>query len=626
MSYDWLNVPGIVINNEDSNLGAQPPPMVSFNFGEREHTSNANNAYNNQPKLQHGIRTNSGSSVSADNINRYPETLLSTQPGHERRSASETELSKYAETQEDLQVPLSLSRSQLTKEEIRTYLRWYNYIASRKGSKLISLEDVFRFLSNFPLNEIIKTRIEHIFKSCRGALNIGRFFAVLRLVSRALTKGVLPTRSMLRESAPIPKPKSILAQGNNEVYEEVDETPRGEKPEIDFDSFAALLLTGQKKKRLRRRIINYDKRSKSVRFSDKLVTFQDEMVKPEFVANHEAAVNGEDEGHDDDPSEGAPLDLSLPMDQLLKKIASRKKKNDALVEKLPSEQEPETQEEREVLEGMKESLNHFHQIQNVDNVSRSGITAQINNAQATANHLNVNQTLLEPLKPTATGSANHLFRSNSQPANVQQKQFPLQEQSGQVPVVPNTIEPLRPTATGSANYMMRRHQNLPPPQSLPAGNATTNVHNLFLSPDSNYVSSPRLGEPAGHSGTASDYFQNLLSHSPSPNNSSASLRPENYGISSQANGSSLRPPPPHPFHQRPMSVSPQPTPGGYPNFFQQMSASYTNMPVFQHQDMSPSPVHQISPAPPLHSQQGNILGDLRALKEQVDQLQNNYNR
>ena len=69
------------------------------------------------------------------------------------------------------------------------------------------------------------------------------------------------------------------------------------------------------------------------------------------------------------PSDDSTLDLSLPMEQLLAKLSSRNRNNSALVKELPSDTQPETQEEREVLEDMKDSLSHFRQIQKVDSVT-----------------------------------------------------------------------------------------------------------------------------------------------------------------------------------------------------------------------------------------------------------------
>lgn len=55
----------------------------------------------------------------------------------------------YVDTNEDLRIPLSLSQVQLSHEEICTYLRWNKYIITRIRGKLVRLNGVFKFLSNF---------------------------------------------------------------------------------------------------------------------------------------------------------------------------------------------------------------------------------------------------------------------------------------------------------------------------------------------------------------------------------------------------------------------------------------------------------------------------------------------
>ncbi|SCU90997.1 LADA_0F07514g1_1 [Lachancea dasiensis] len=419
MSFDWLNVPGLSGSDAEQTNASEPPPPVSFDFGQFDDIKN--NESTSHLDMNASVVDSSYNATGAD----------------------------YVETKEDLQAPLSLTRSQLTKEELKTYLRWYGYISRRKITKLIKLDDVFQFMINFPIAPVVKDRLKHIFSSCRNALNIGQFFAVVRLISHATLENQLPTRQMILRATPIPRPKPILAAGNEEVYEEVEDTQAGPESTVDFDSFAALLLTGEKKKRVRRRITNFVKKMKKVRFSENLVTFQDQLLQP-----------SEDFSSDDEISDSnAPLDLSLPMDQLLKSLAARKK-NSALVSKPPSEQVPESQEEKEVLEDMKESLNHFQQLHNVDSVAQGSLAGQHFPTQAS------NTTSPEPLKPTATGSANHLFRSN-QPSFSQE-----------------TLAPLKPTATGSANYLFRSSQPAPPAQqSLQPlkPTATGSANNLFRS-------------------------------------------------------------------------------------------------------------------------------------------------
>lgn len=466
MSFDWLNVPGL--SGDESNVsveqaGQMAPPSVSFDFGLRsgvsfngEQPANGSDQQSKQGFSDSSVRTVNGNSsgMSQASPNEQPrnhqnEIVQNQQSRIQKPEKVQREVdTEYKETPDELRVPLSLSRSQLTHEEVRTYLRWYNYITSRTHSKLVRLTDVFRFLSNFNITEQLKERISMIFRTCKNALNIGQFFAVLRLVSKALIEGKMPNRRMILEKAPIPKPRPILSSGaGEEVYEEVEEEPddlNGGK--VDFDSFASLLLTGKSvRKRIRRRIAIVANKNKRVRFSEHL-TFQEAP-----------SSNGVDEKHEDDVEESEEsdkLDLSLPMDQLLKRMVKRKEKNSALVSSMPSEQQ-ETEEEREVLEEMKDSLSHFKQIQTVDFASMApgNVPSIVLDSSKANNDGNLSQTpaqALTPLKPTSTGSANYLFRQHYNPP--QDSQVDIQ----------TPLLPLKPTATGSANYLMRNH--LPSPQ------------------------------------------------------------------------------------------------------------------------------------------------------------------
>lgn len=612
MSFDWLNVPGL---SDESNVsieqaGQMPPPSVSFDFGNGSAMSlgtdqsdkrvntpsvpNVNNTsaevvntqWSNHPQSQVNNAVNHGT------IDQYNGNQNEVVSHHQSRAdhphnADERRTVQYRETPDELRVPLSLSRSQLTRDEVRTYLRWYNYITVRTHSKLVRLIDVFKFLANFNISEDLKERITVIFRTCKNALNIGQFFAVLRLVSKALIENKIPNRKMILEKAPIPKPRPILSSGaGQEVYEEVDEEPddhSGQK--VDFDSFASLLLTGKSvRKRIRRRITNTADKNKRVRFSEHL-TFQEAPSSDALDQKHEGVV--------EENEESDKLDLSLPMDQLLKRMAKRKEHNTALVSSMPNEQQ-ETEEEREVLEEMKDSLSHFKQIQTVDFASMapgSVPSIVLDNGSNSKNNDDTSQVPaqpLEPLKPTSTGSANYLFRQHFNPPQepLSDNQGPplplkptatgsanylmrnhvpsLQQEPSGAPAPANSaspiggLQPLKPTATGSGNYLMKQHYNQQFSGS-PNVNATGDVHGVSsprytgqLSPD------PHLQAPQPHvslqqqlspqitpqtqnmqqqqqhgvfsvSNPAGSYFQALLSHSPSPNPSSTNLPMMNPG-------------------------------------------------------------------------------------------------
>lgn len=470
MSFDWLNVPGLNIEDtgNDSKLnGSEVPPSVSFDFGAPPPIMN-NSVFNQDS------RSVSDSALNMENDHIQRNTSLSNNnyldvltpqnavsDNHLSTMHENQELSKYQETPDDLKVPLSLSQTQLTHEEVRTYLRWYKYILARSHTRLVRLQDVFRFLGNFKINEELKLRIVAIFRSCKSALNIGQFFAVLRLISKAMIAGILPTRRMILEKAPIPKPRSILSkQENSEIYEEIedDEDTKNDKTRggssVDFDSFTSLLLTGKTtRKRFKRKILNASFRSKKVRFSES-VTFQEPPKEKNAETNMNNMSNNESDIDDNNNFESAgPLDLSLPMDQLLKQMAKRKHENTALVSKLPSEQQ-ETEEEKEELRDMQDSLSHFKQIQTVDAVADLGSALPPGFMNDTNNNYNnsaaisgTNDLPLEPLKPTATGSANYFMRQESN------QNYDISQNNKST----NTLQPLKPTATGSANYLIRSH-------------------------------------------------------------------------------------------------------------------------------------------------------------------------
>lgn len=304
-------------------------------------------------------------------------------------------------------IPKSMGRDVLSKEEIKNYTRWFNDIIAKKkdSGETIKLIDVFKFLhTNFSVSEEIKQKMFLIFEDIKQNIGLDNFFAVLRcLVVLINEKGKLPTRQLLLEKAlPTLKPRSILANNEDkeEVYEEVtDDTSPGQ---LDYDNFASLLMTG-KSHRVKRVVIRNGSRvqNKSVKFSDKLVTYEDEEPVYEY-------------GKEEESTPKTKLDFSLPMDQLM--------------EQMNNQQHGQGSKEDEAeLADMKESLTHFQNLPKVDNVSLSmnGALPYMNIQQQSANNV------LQPLRPTATGSANHMMSHH------------------------NTNPPkyLQPTATGSANHL-----------------------------------------------------------------------------------------------------------------------------------------------------------------------------
>lgn len=303
-------------------------------------------------------------------------------------------------------IPKSLGKDVLSKEELKNYSRWFNDIIAKKkhSGETIRLIDVFNFLhTNFRVSDEIKQKIFLIFKDIKQNIGLDNFFVVLRcLVLLINENGKLPTRQLLMERAlPTLKPRSILANNadKEEVYEEVtDDTNPGQ---LDYDNFASLLMTG-KSHRVKRVVMRNGNRvqNKSVKFSDKLVTYEDE--EPVY----------DDKEEDLQPT--TKFDFSMPMDQLMEQMTSQKYGQ--------SYKEDEAE-----LADMKESLTHFQNLPKVDNVSLSmtGALPHMNFQQQSANNV------LQPLRPTATGSANHMMSHQST----------------------NPPQYLQPTATGSANHL-----------------------------------------------------------------------------------------------------------------------------------------------------------------------------
>lgn len=668
MSFEWLNVPGI--NTADNDVTVEqgnnlPPPSVSFDIG----TSGSNAEQKtdlqpigneNGPNVPRGSGNHLGdhrpiaqhhhSYLGSDQQKQNDNIQVHHHHKQGQNPHSHTDMI-YKETPEELRVPLSLSRSQLTKEEVRTYLRWYNFITSRTHSKLVKLIEVFKFLANFRLSHDLKTRIEAIFRTCKNALNIGQFFAVLRLISKALIENVIPNRRMILDKAPIPTPRPILTSGDrHEVYEEVDEEPDSNGQKVDFDSFASLLLTGKSvQKRIRRRIPDSADKNKRVRFSEH-VTFQE-------PPSEDGEENGSHEVSDDEEADGK-MDLSLPMDQLLKRMAKRKEKNTALVSSMPNEQQ-ETEEEREVLEDMKDSLSHFKQIQSVDLASMPTIRVSGNEPEmqplkptstGSANSLfrqhynnqssaGAYQEPLQPLKPTATGSANYLMRNHIPP----HQEAPSEAPNGPSPVT--GLQPLRPTATGSGNYLMKQQLSQ---HYAPSGlTAPMNSAERFPSPQhtgqlptDSYLHAPQprismqqqlspqvtpqsqnfqqqhnmLPVPPNPAGS---YFQSLLSNSPSP-------VPSNVNISGINNSSS-------PYQNPPNSNPPTSQSRAMYNNGYQYSNTAPNRQMFNEPAQQQNyPQQNFSSPYPMPSstspQSGDILSDLHSLQQQVNALQNSYRR
>ncbi|KAH3902874.1 Scd5p SCDLUD_000469 [Saccharomycodes ludwigii] len=416
-----------------------PSPVPSPTGNNEVRSSSGDNTNRNYNPFRtsdiHNINSNTVTNASALNNNKgfvqdFSSKISTTTSNSMTNMVLSPRKANHSGNQETDPNRLSLTPYQLSLNEAKTYLRWYNNILIRKHSNIIRLVDIFKFLQiNFPISESVKQAIEALFHFCKDNLKIGQFYAVLRLISHALMEKISPSVNLLGLEAPALRPKSILNKNKvQELYEEVADDP-GSDQKFDFDNFASLLLTG-KSHRVRRVVVDSDGKqvsAKKVRFSEKLETFQEEpgMSQEAPTFNYDINLVG---------SNGAngKTDLSLPMDQLLKKINANT--------------QPESQEEKEVLADMKDSLKHFQNLPKIDSVTLGIPNQFIPNGTSTNNYQQLNSGILQPLKPTATGSANHLFEQEHKP-------IITNDLSGG-----SVLQPLKPTATGSANHLFSQHE------------------------------------------------------------------------------------------------------------------------------------------------------------------------
>lgn len=348
---DWLSIP-----HRSSNVKSPPPP-VSFSGSAistppdetPQHFSNFNALFD---QINGSIHSDIGH-------------IDTESPEQVKRGDSDTSLYQKPESslQEDPSVPLSLTLDKLTKTEARTYLRWYNHIIQRKQHLLrskistVTLKDVFHFLSNFEIKETTKHVLSAMFSKSAQSINIGQFFALLRLISHSLyDSDANPTRRMVQEGAPIPQPLSILCKRSHDSPEpeQVDLTTQ---EKLDLDSFTQFMLTGHRPTHKRK------KNGKAVKFSDQVVIEPSSYPAPP----PEVEVEGK-------------LDLSLPMDQLLGKVNNK------------------DEDEEAELRDMGDSISHFQNLSHIESTT-----------------LPSSNPAPQPLVPTATGSANHFIQKSMPP-------------------------------------------------------------------------------------------------------------------------------------------------------------------------------------------------------------------
>ncbi|ODV80198.1 uncharacterized protein CANTADRAFT_25878 [Suhomyces tanzawaensis NRRL Y-17324] len=457
--YDWLNIPSNRSDNGDGhNFRAQafgqpasgassPIPPVSFGLGSTGQngsgsgvangpgSSGHNPGFNQPPEItvqrteagthqphNYYFRNNSADQLRA-NARQNNETFGQS-------SSMDSLFQDQSNTEDDYSIPLSLTAQELTLQESKTYMRWYSDILARTNSRTVTMHDVFTFLNNFKIPTTAKEKIQRIFQKLLRSINIGEFFALLRLISHTLN-GSDPMRKLIKVKALVPTPPSILSKKrqndeDNEPEADFDDTGIVEnipppsqnhtnKP-LDLDTFTQFMLTGErpddvpKKKR--------SKKLKSVKFSDQIVT---DIHDSSFINSPVGS-----------PMPDSKLDYSLPMDQLLNKIKQQ-----------PTQQQfKPDEEERKVLEEMEPQMNHFRNLHAVDTASIGGVPA---NLEVHDNY--------EFLRPNMTGPAQmaEMFSPSPEPELLKPNMTgpaQMQKYYNSDPSLRDDVAPLRPNATG----------------------------------------------------------------------------------------------------------------------------------------------------------------------------------
>lgn len=608
--FDWLNLAAL---KSDSDL---PPPPVSFGLTPTASSSTLNLTDQSQPSNSKGSDLSLNATI--DN--------------------SDQAITPIDETAEDLSVPLKLDIEQLSPDEAKTYLRWYNDIVLTRGTRLIRLHDVFNFLSNFKLSKAVQLSIERIFRQC-VFLDLGEFFALLRVISHTIL-GSVPRRKLIGLPAPLLRPKSILSAKKTIKHprEEEESSSSSEfsskdNSKLDLDTFTQFILTGEKPSH--KHHTNKKRNVKRVKFSD------------------EVSI---------EPDHQAPVDLSLPMGELLARVPSIKRPS---VVEQPSYQVNEEEELRE----MQEQVNHFQNVKNVDSASIHGVPSNIPSIFFDEARLNSPSPDYGALSPNSTGPIPGLLSpSHTGPVpfakSLLASSYGLQPQNTQndTQIDSNLLTPsmtgslstsmrVQGTSYGSPNYSIGelRSSSVSP---FPAAESSNNNDSYFALAPPPMV--PRL-RSASSPAPANQEFPSI-----------ADQLQYQYDIQQQRATSPLPPPPPPTRRNRNGSAPPPPPsrivsgPTGpapplppkvaldgpqYPNNgFQSPIPQHNtgNNPyattnpgsgsvydrVLQDFTTNGTPVNGSSmPAPPSLAANGrtnstaDILGDLKALQSEVDRLQ-----
>ncbi|CAD1812673.1 hypothetical protein FOB58_005761 [Candida parapsilosis] len=569
--------------SSNSNKFPPTPTKSRLNFNHIKHLYP-----DKPPQITHSDNNSYESLLAPPNANRHPSLSVDSIP-YENGASDEYESS----------IPLSLTAQELTLEESKTYMRWYSDILARTNSRTISIWDVFSFLTNFKIADSTKEQITSIFHKISQSINIGGFFALLRVISHTL-RGEKPSRKLIKVVAPVPTPPSILSKkrlndeedSSNEDRSdgEGDNGPDGKsnndtKPmaPLDIDSFTQFLLTGERPGSNSSSNSNSNSNSNSRKRKSKKVKFSDQ-VDVHDDSNYLTPMESPQ------PVSHNPLDYTLPMDQLLKQMQSSQPQN-------PQEQE----EEKEVLKDVE--INNFQNLNSVDTVSVGGTPvppSNFGNSNGQNDNLlkpnmtgpaqiskmfsslqpdfNTNEPDLKPLRPNVTGPADmaRLFS----PSAVQQMQQP--QQSLSPPPIPQQQQ-----------QSQQQQQQQQQPQELPK---------ISLSAFTSQMTGP----------ATENTLQNTLQNGKPP-------VPRHRSYSSPIpNKPAPPPPPPRRRNASGMSVSsPQP-----PQSQQSQQQYYSQQNQQQPPALPPKIPNTYASGNSNNESTANILDDLKALQDEVDKIRN----
>jgi hypothetical protein len=386
---------------------------------------------------------------------------------------------------------------------------------------------------------------------------------------------------LIQKPAPIPKPKSILSAKRVQEPEE-DEEPK--ETTLDLDSFTQMLMTGEtpRKKKMGQ---------KRIKFSDQVSI---EPTMPKQV-------------------QPVKIDLSLPMDQLMKNMPNK-------------QQEPINEEEE-----LKDiQVDRFQNIKNVDSALIHGTPSNIPSIFFDEVLSGTSSPSLEqptPLAPNHTGPVRLLSPSHTGPVtmtNGLQESMNVDYFSSRNHHI-DSSHSLQPTRTGSLSSSVR--------QSSPLYQSSSPMHNTPPPPPERrlrYSSSP---QPADHQVTLEQLAQATL-----PNNNLTPAPPPPRITSPNRQPSPMTPAPPPP-RRRGSSQPPLPPPNirsvSSPLYAQQNSYPQQNSVIQQNGDQQRPPLppkiarnnttNSHDPYPMYQQQNrsgstGNILNDLKRLQNEVDRL------